>query len=344
MDNQRGNIENSFIIGKSTAPDTWLQLLERGLKFIPTPNAWDHHIWTSEVDTILNKITNHIWFSDKQSSRTNNDQEAYQNIRRPFTTSWTCRVSALKDFEANLIRNLRMDLYNITPKNTRHNLSSAERNTIRDLKAQTKWIIKPADKGSGTVLWGRHLYIKEADRQLSLAYYQKLECSKLTKTCKLIAKCLTDLNRKGLITSAEKKAMTQTNPREAEFYLLPKIHKSKTNPPGRPIMSGNGHPTEWISAWVDYKIQPLMLKLPTFLKDTTDLLQHFANIKLTANTRIISLDVTSLYTNIPQRLGINSIRTVGAALDPDVDYTTVADLAQLVLENNTFKFNGDHYI
>ena len=233
MDNRGGRIENLFIIGESKAPDTWLQLLERGLKFIPTPNAWDHHIWTSEVDTILNKITNHIWFSDKQSSRTNNDEEAYQNIRRPFISSWTCRVSALKDSEANLIRNLRMDLYNITPKNTRHNLSSAERNTIRDLKSRTKWIIKPADKGSCTVLWERQLYIKEAERH-----------SKLTQTCTLIGKCLKDLNRKGLITSAEKKAMTQTNPREAEFYLPPKIHKSRTNPPGRPIMSGNGHPTE----------------------------------------------------------------------------------------------------
>ena len=88
MDNRGGGIENSFIIGESKAPDTWLQLLERGLNFIPTPNAWDHHIWTSEVDTILNKITNHIWFNDKQSSRTNNDQEAYQNIRRPFISSW----------------------------------------------------------------------------------------------------------------------------------------------------------------------------------------------------------------------------------------------------------------
>ena len=135
--------------------------------------------------------------------------------------------------------------------------------------------------------------------------------------------------------------MTQTTPREAEFYLLPKIHKSKTNPPGRPIMSGNGHLTEWISALVDYKIQPLMLKLPTFLRDTTDLLNHLNEIKPTPNTRIISLDVTSLYTNILQRLGINSIRTVGAALYPNVDYNTAA---QLVLENNIFKFNGDHYI
>ena len=53
-------IENSFIIDKSTAPNTWLELLERGLKFISTPTAWNHHIWTSEVDAIINKITNHI--------------------------------------------------------------------------------------------------------------------------------------------------------------------------------------------------------------------------------------------------------------------------------------------
>ena len=274
MATQKGTIENSFTIGETEAPASWLQLLERGLKFIPTPNAWSNHVWTSEVDTIVNKITNHIWFSDKQSTRNDNLKETFQKIRRPHTTTWTCKTSALKECEATLIRNLRNDLYNITPVDTRHNLSSAERNTIRDLKKQTNWIIKPADKGSGTVLWERELYIKEAERQLSSANYQKLGNSNLSQTCELIETRLSELARKGLISPAEKKAMTQHSPREAEFYLLPKIHKSKTNPPGRPIMSGNGHPTEWISAWVDYKIQPLMLKLSTFVRDTTDLLNH----------------------------------------------------------------------
>ena len=86
MDSQGGRIENSFIIGNSKAPDTWLKLLERGLKFIPTPNAWDHHKWTSEVDTILDKIINHIWFSDKQSSRTNNDLEAVR-VTEPLVST-----------------------------------------------------------------------------------------------------------------------------------------------------------------------------------------------------------------------------------------------------------------
>ena len=86
------------------------------------------------------------------------------------------------------------------------------------------------------------------------------------------------------------------------------------------------------------------VKITNFPEGHYDLLNHLDQIKPTPNTRIISLDVTSLYTHIPQRLGINSIHTVGAALDPNVDYNTAADLAQLVLENNKFKFNGDYYI
>ena len=53
---QDHTIENSFIIGNAPAPLEWLTLLERGLKFIPTPNTWNHHIWTDEVDIIVNKI------------------------------------------------------------------------------------------------------------------------------------------------------------------------------------------------------------------------------------------------------------------------------------------------
>ena len=116
------------------------------------------------------------------------------------------------------------------------------------------------------------------------------------------------------------------------------------NQPGRPILSGNGHPTEWVSAWVDTQLQPLMLSLPTFLKDTSHLLTLLDNHTLTSHSRIIYLDVKSLYTNIPQSEGINSIIEVGHKLMPETDFHTVAVLAELVLKNNIFKFNQKYYI
>ena len=38
--------------------------------------------------------------------------------------------------------------------------------------------------------------------------------------------------------------------RPQQFYHLPKIHKTLVNPPGRPIVSGSGGPTENISKLV----------------------------------------------------------------------------------------------
>ena len=66
---QDHTIENSLIIGNAPAPLEWLTLLERGLKFIPTPNTWNHHIWTDEVDIIVNKIATQLWFKDKTKNQ-----------------------------------------------------------------------------------------------------------------------------------------------------------------------------------------------------------------------------------------------------------------------------------
>jgi len=51
--------------------------------------------------------------------------------------------------------------------NTIHdNLTAAERQAIRKLKQRQDIIIKPADKGSGTVVMDKTWYINECNRQL----------------------------------------------------------------------------------------------------------------------------------------------------------------------------------
>ena len=89
------------------------------------------------------------------------------------------------------------------------------------------------------------------------------------------------------------------------FYTLTKIHKP--TPVGRPIISGCDDPTERISAFVDHLLQPIAQIQPSYLKDTTDFINFIENTRLPPNTTLVSMDVTSLYTNRPQEEGINTV-------------------------------------
>ena len=316
-------------------------MLEKGLKFIPTNERWDQDKWNEDIEQFIRKLKTRWYFRNRPSSRSK--ISLAEDIGRPKIKKWSPPNSSLDDEEKATLQSIQKQLRNSKPRRARSNMTAQERKSLRELKKDNNIIIKPADKGSGTVIWQKDKYIKEAERQLAQKCYQKLEVNPLIETSELLERALNNLKAMNSISNQDHKAMLQTDARLASFYMLPKIHKNLTNPPGRPIMSGNGHPTEWISAWLDKKLQPIVQSLPTYLKDTTHLLQLLKTIKITPNTRIISLDVTSLYTNIPQEAGIKSLGTVGRQIHPSENYTTIEFLARKVLENNVFEFNGTYY-
>ena len=81
------------------------------------------------------------------------------------------------------------------------------------------------------------------------------------------------------------------------FFTLTKIHKP--TPVGRPIISGCDGPTERLSSFVDILLQPIAQKKSRIrLKDTTDFIK---------NAILVSMDVTSLYKNIPQEEGTETV-------------------------------------
>ena len=94
-------------------------------------------------------------------------------------------------------------------------------------------------------------------------------------------------------------------PRIPEFYTPTKIHKPTIT--GRPIMSGYDGPTERISSFVDTLLQPISKIQKSYLKDTTDFINFIENTKVKKRTFLVSMDVTSLYTNIPQNEGLEIV-------------------------------------
>ena len=95
------------------------------------------------------------------------------------------------------------------------------------------------------------------------------------------------------------------NPRLGIFYILPKIHKETI--PGRPIASSVNSITEFISEFLSICLQPITEKLQSHIKNTKHFLQKIMKQpKVKPNTIFITIDVKSLYTNIPHQEGINA--------------------------------------
>ena len=99
-----------------------------------------------------------------------------------------------------------------------------------------------------------------------------------------------------------------TYPSSGRFYILPKIHQEGN--PGRPIVSGNGSPTEMISKFVDHNIQDLIKLLPSHIQDDMDFLRKIRDINtkgpLPPITILCTMEVTGLCTNIPHSEGIDA--------------------------------------
>ena len=71
---------------------------------------------------------------------------------------------------------------------------------------------------------------------------------------------------------------------------------------GRPVISGCEGPTERISSFVDRLLQPIAKQQVSYLKDSTDFINFIGGTLMDAI--LVSMDMMSLYTNIPQEKGI----------------------------------------
>ena len=192
-------------------------------------------------------------------------------------------------------------------------------------------------------------YINEGFRQLSDSNFYIETDTDLTSThTQDINQFVQELLDNEEIDDKCHSFLTIKKERTSLFYMLPKIHKRLTNPPGRPIVSGNGCPTERISQLVDFFLQPTVQELPSYLRDTTHFLSRLRHLgTLPKDCLLITMDVASLYTNIPNDLGLEAARETLIRLRPTQDKPSTENIITLlhkVLTMNNFDFAGKHYL
>ena len=231
------------------------------------------------------------------------------------------------------------------PKNY---LSRKEHEALTELKQNTDINLKKADKGSIKVVMNKTDKIREGQIQIDDKHnYRPLPEPMVKETHSKVLRLITDLHRENHIDDMTRKWLSQTPnpPRIPEFYTLTKIHKPTIT--GRPIISGCDGPTERISSFVDTLLQPISKIQKSYLKDTTDFINFIENTKVKKRTFLVSMDVTSLYTNIPQNEGIEIVCKAYENFykdNPPIPTHYLREMLRLILKENSFQFNGKHYL
>uniref|UniRef100_A0A3Q1GAK2 Uncharacterized protein n=1 Tax=Acanthochromis polyacanthus TaxID=80966 RepID=A0A3Q1GAK2_9TELE len=152
----------------------------------------------------------------------------------------------------------------------RPNLTEEEQKALEELWKDTSIVIKPADKGSATVIMDRMDCVYEALRQLT--YYIPLQQPIYQHTAKQISEILDTMTHNGHLTKKQAVYIKgKDTPRPRYFYLLPKIHKPQEAwtiphriPPGRPIVSDCSSESYELAEYLDSFLTPLSTKHSTW--------------------------------------------------------------------------------
>lgn len=337
------NLSKSFVLSPAQ-----LSLLRKGLTFIPTKGSNKNLVYSTRFDMqqYHRKLKIAAYFEGKGDSDP-----------PPFTpkSHWTPPLVNLPDNIKNIIQ---QDIQYFDKKfkihSTKPNLSKAEVNALKSLQNNSSIVIKPADKGSAVVIMDRDQYIWEGNRQLmDKKYYTQLKKPIYPETAPMVEKIVQKLYEKKFINAKQKSYLIgQAEPRPRRFYMLPKIHKepekwSKPHeiPPGRPIVSDCSSETYYTAEYLDFYLNPLSIRHPSYIKDTYDFISKIKQLSIPPDAFLFTMDIDSLYTNIDIAEGIQAIKNIFIKYpDSKRPEKELLELLNINLTRNDFEFNNKYFL
>ena len=188
-------------------------------------------------------------------------------------------------------------------------------------------------------------YTREAKRQLNDSKnYKVLAKDPTTTNNDLVNQTIDRFTKEQLINENIANGLKNPSPRTPQFYISPKIPKE--GHPGRPVVSSINCHTANISKYVDYHLQPIVKQIPSYVKDTNDFINKINAVKsVPKNSYLVTMDVRSLYTNIPNAEGMSAVKR---AFDNYPKKTTtikvITTFLALIVTLNNFVFDCIHYL
>jgi len=185
----------------------------------------------------------------------------------------------------------------------RYNLSPLQYKVLQDLKENKEIIVCLTDKNLGPVVMDRADYMKRAlNDHLNTSTYTRLsylEAKKAMRDIQFDLEMLLEHYGDTLSKPEQqyfRRFLQLEDYRTKQFYITIKVHKNGAT---RPIVSCCGSFPEGFSKWLDYKMKSLLPLVPTYLRDSYQVLKELREFKdLPSNAKVFTFDAVSMYTNI----------------------------------------------
>lgn len=241
--------------------------------------------------------------------------------------------------------NVLTNFYHKVNNSTEHtNLNSVFSKTKRFLKDHEEIIVTKADKGNSTVLINHNEYKQKMlgllNDETTYKKSNKDPTNIIQTKNNIYAK---KLKEKNYIDQSTYKNIVTYDAVPPKIYGLPKIHKKDR--PLRPIVSCINSPTFQLSKYITSVLSNLNSSLKYNLKNSFELVEKIKEIKVPDNYMLISLDVTSLFTNVSKELVIKIINKNWNAITnyTDINLNTFIELITFLFDSSYFTFEGQIY-
>ena len=217
---------------------------------------------------------------------------------------------------------------------------------LKQLSKNEHLVITRPDKGKGTVILNKGEYIQKIDTILNdITKFENLGsplASMIFKTEDKINRYLTRLKQEKVINETTYEGLFCSGSSFGILYGLPKIHK--TDIPMRPILSSYNTPNYKLAKFLVPLLEPFTKNRYTIVNS-----QQFKEkiVCQDSNLFMVSLDVESLFTNIPVEETIDIILDK-IFIEPDTIYHNFnkvhfKQILQLAVQDTAFVFNGNAY-
>ena len=309
----QGNVNSVPKIGETVInlsnyqlSETELNVLNKGLTFIPTKKNISHTP-ILEAGTRFGRRLK-IGYHFRKSKLKLGPEKFIPK------SNWEPSDKSIHSDVINTIKEIHNDLSKLKVPAHKENLSKSEATVLKKLKQNPEIVLKPADKGSATVILDRENCVAEGNRQLNNPnHYMRLDQPIFQTTSKKIDSILQDLHIHNFI-SAKQLLNLRPSPesRPRRMYMLPRSLDKwpfpNKMPPGRPIISDCSSKSYAVSEYIDHFLQDISRTHASYVRDSSDFISKLCNVKTKPDTLLITLDVESMYTNIDNERGLAAVK------------------------------------